>query len=118
MITRNKLIISFILIIALTIIFYFTFMFGKTADLRQKEHTINVITQPIKIALMPQKLFAYGQVVTPNSIIIRSEIDGGIEKINFHYGEKVQKGDLLFVIKANDIQSQIEKFKSSLEFAK
>ena len=52
-----------------------------------------------------------GAVLANESVAIRSEISGKIEKIYFEEGNRVKKGDLLLTINDDEILAQLERLK-------
>jgi multidrug efflux system membrane fusion protein len=66
-----------------------------------------------------------GRIEAVNSVDVRARASGYLDKINFKAGEKVQKGDLLFVIdprpfkaKLNYAVAELEKAKTQQDLAK
>ncbi len=52
-----------------------------------------------------------GAILANESVALRSEISGKIEKINFQEGQRVKKGDLLLKINDDEILAQLERLK-------
>ncbi|CAL1241296.1 efflux RND transporter periplasmic adaptor subunit [Candidatus Methylocalor cossyra] len=52
------------------------------------------------------------------SVDVRARVDGYLEKVNFKAGDKVKKGDLLFVIDPRPFRAQLSFAEASLEQAK
>lgn len=52
-----------------------------------------------------------GAILANESIALRSEISGKIEKIYFKEGQKVKKGDLILSINDDEIVAQVERLK-------
>jgi len=52
-----------------------------------------------------------GAILANESISLRSEISGKIEKIYFKEGQKVKKGDLILTINDDEILAQVERLK-------
>lgn len=66
-----------------------------------------------------------GRIQAVESVDVRARVDGYLEKVNFKPGERVNKGDLLFLIdprpfKAllNHAQAELDQAKARLELAK
>ena len=58
-----------------------------------------------------------GTLQANESVNIKSEIDGLIEKINFQEGQHVHKGDVLFQVEKNKLQAAYEKAEANLKLA-
>lgn len=59
-----------------------------------------------------------GRIEAINSVEVRSRVTGYLEKINFFAGQRVKKGDLLFVIDPKPFQAQLNLAQAELERAK
>jgi multidrug efflux system membrane fusion protein len=66
-----------------------------------------------------------GHIEAVNSVEVRARVSGYLEKVNFKAGDKVSKGDLLFVIdpkpfiaQLNYAEAELERAKSKHELAK
>lgn len=72
-------------------------------------HTVAVERQPI-----PIHLDAVGAVEADQSVAIRSEVSGVLQKINFREGDLVKAGQLLFQIDPSAPQAEVEKARANL----
>ncbi|NJN26433.1 MAG: efflux RND transporter periplasmic adaptor subunit [Cyclobacteriaceae bacterium] len=52
-----------------------------------------------------------GAMLANESVAIRSEISGKIEKIYFREGQRIRKGELLYVVNDDEIKAQLERLK-------
>ncbi|TRW95127.1 efflux RND transporter periplasmic adaptor subunit [Candidatus Methylobacter oryzae] len=59
-----------------------------------------------------------GRVEAVNSVDIRARVSGYLEKVNFKAGDKVHKGDLLFLIDPKPFAAQLSYAEAELERAK
>lgn len=59
-----------------------------------------------------------GRIEAINAVDIRARVGGYLEKVNFHAGDKVKKGDLLFLIDPKPLQAQLNFANAELERAK
>jgi len=59
-----------------------------------------------------------GRVEAINAVDIRARVGGHLEKVNFTAGEKVNKGDLLFLIDPKPFKAQLNYAAAELERAK
>ena len=80
--------------------------------------------QPLHREVMTWDEFP-GRIEAMESVDVRARVDGYLDKVNFKAGERVKKGDLLFMIdprpfKAllNHAQAELEQAKARLELAK
>lgn len=59
-----------------------------------------------------------GRIEAVNSVDIRARVSGYLEKVNFKAGDKVNKGDLLFLVDPKPFIAQLNYAKAELERAK
>lgn len=59
-----------------------------------------------------------GRIAAVNSVDIRARVGGYLEKVNFKAGDKVKKGDVLFLIDAKPYQAQLNYAAAELARAK
>jgi RND family efflux transporter MFP subunit len=59
-----------------------------------------------------------GRIEAVNSVDVRARVSGYLEKVNFKAGDKVHKGDLLFVIDPKPFTAQLNYAEAELERAK
>ena len=59
-----------------------------------------------------------GRVEAVESVDVRARVSGYLDKVNFKAGEKVKKGDLLFVIDPRPFKAQLDYAKAELERVK
>lgn len=71
--------------------------------------TVSVETRPLPILLD-----AVGTVEADQSVAIRSEVNGVLQRINFREGDLVKAGQLLFQIDASAPQAEVEKARANL----
>jgi len=71
--------------------------------------TVPVVAGTVNSGDVPIYLQGVGTVIAYNTVIIRSQIQGQITKINFTEGQAVKTGDLLAVIDPRPYQAQLEQ---------
>ena len=71
--------------------------------------TVPVVAGTVTSADVPIYLQGVGTVIAYNTVIIRSQIQGQITKINFTEGQAVKTGDLLAVIDPRPYQAQLDQ---------
>src|SRR5437899_6954307 len=71
--------------------------------------TVPVVAGTVSSDDVPIYLQGVGTVIAYNTVIIRSQIQGQITKINFTEGQAVKTGDLLAVIDPRPYQAQLEQ---------
>ena len=71
--------------------------------------TVPVVAGTVTSADVPIYLLGVGTVIAYNTVIIRSQIQGQITKINFTEGQAVKTGDLLAVIDPRPYQAQLDQ---------
>jgi RND family efflux transporter MFP subunit len=83
-----------------------------------KKNIVKVEINILKLVKIGKKILTYGNIIAPKSVILKAQSDGVIEAINFKGGQRVHKGDLLFIIKSNDVSTPLNTLKASLAIAK
>ncbi|EMR01594.1 efflux RND transporter periplasmic adaptor subunit [Cesiribacter andamanensis] len=88
----------------------------QEAQPRQQAATQNAANRPIPVevaVVQPQEftntLRVTGSVMANEMLELKSEVPGILESINFKEGQDVRKGQLLFTIRNNDLQAQLQK---------
>jgi multidrug efflux system membrane fusion protein len=71
--------------------------------------TAPVVAGTVSSSDVPIYLQGVGTVIAYNTVIVRSQIQGQITKINFTEGQAVKTGDLLAVIDPRPYQAQLEQ---------
>jgi membrane fusion protein, multidrug efflux system len=111
-------------IFSLVLLFYitgFSISIAK-ADTKSKNKVNDNLTlvtvEPLKYHILPQTITGYGNVISPQSVALRSQINGSIQAIKFKYGQKVKSGDILFVIKNTAISEQLKGLAADLKYKK
>jgi len=64
---------------------------------------------------MPIQVGAIGTVQPIATVIIKSRIDGKIDKVHFEEGQEVKEGDLLFTLDNRAFQAQLAQAEATLE---
>ncbi|QIX62581.1 efflux RND transporter periplasmic adaptor subunit [Hymenobacter sp. BT18] len=63
----------------------------------------------VKATSLADEVAATGSILAEESVVIKSEISGKITSLNIREGQPVSKGQLLFSINADEIQSNLRK---------
>src|SRR6266436_6679908 len=71
--------------------------------------TVPVVADTVTSSDVPIYLQGVGTVIAYNTVIVRSQIQGQITKINFTEGQTVKTGDLLAVIDPRPYQAQLDQ---------
>src|SRR5229473_100265 len=71
--------------------------------------TVPVVAGTVTSGEVPIYLQGVGTVIAYNTVIIRSQIQGQITKINFTEGQTVKTGDLLALIDPRPYQAQLDQ---------
>lgn len=77
-----------------------------------------VIVTPVVRQTVPLYADYVGQTSAVNTVEIRSQVEGFLEKIDFVEGSVVEKGQLLFVIDPREYQAAVNKARAALDQAK
>src|SRR5690242_6870455 len=59
---------------------------------------VPVTTDPVRIGAVPVEILANGIVASESVVTIRTRVDGQIEKVLVTEGQKVRKGQPLFIL--------------------
>jgi membrane fusion protein (multidrug efflux system) len=111
----------FIFIIAIVLILAAAFCLYKHKSSVQKPQrppTPPVTLVALKKHPIPLIVSTYGYTLSPHSVTVRATAGGTIQSIHFQSGQKVKKGQLLFVIQASDVTQQLNYLKPQLIEAK
>ena len=84
---------------------------GPQASPQQKSSVLPVEAKIIIPQLIENAIKITGAILANESVAIRSEISGKIERIYFQEGQRVKKGDLLLNINDDEIFAQLERLK-------
>lgn len=97
----------------------------KTDKTRHADAPIAVKVAPVALQNIPVRIKAVGTVMPFQTVAVRSRIDSQILEVEFHDGDTVKTGDVLFVLddrtlKAQRVQTQasLERDKAQLDNAK
>src|SRR5262249_57566517 len=71
--------------------------------------TAPVVAGTVNSSGVPIYLQGVGTVIAYNTVIVRSQIQGQITKINFTEGQTVKTGDLLAVVDPRPYQAQLDQ---------
>ncbi len=86
-------------------------------DTTKEEVLLLVTSTLVEKKNFSHKIELQGQVETDQDVLINSEAAGVIKNIHVKEGQKVSKGQVLFTIDSEILQSNIEELKASLEMA-
>lgn len=79
--------------------------------------TVNVVGFKSQPTDLSDKISVIGSLESNESVEIRSEIGGTVERINFEEGQRVKAGDLLFQIDREKLQASFEQASANLKLA-
>ncbi len=84
---------------------------GSAAGQRQSGGPAPIVVSvtPAKRSDFPIVLESLGQVQAYNTVLVRARVDGQIDKIAFHEGQMVKKGDLLAQIDPRPFQATLDQ---------
>ncbi|HEY4072348.1 MAG TPA: efflux RND transporter periplasmic adaptor subunit [Herbaspirillum sp.] len=86
------------------------YSFGKrTGDGKGGKQTPLVTVAVSQSRDLPVKFSAQGHLVTLNQVDIRPQITGTIRSVDFHEGDQIKAGQLLFTLDATDAGAQLHK---------
>jgi RND family efflux transporter MFP subunit len=123
MVFSKKILTGFIIVAVLGVVVYFFFFRAKSEEPLEKVsedsagETRKVEDAPLPVRVVPAKrgelvikLKSIGEAVTKRNIIMKTEVDGSIKKLNVWESRHVRKGDIL-------VELDDEKYQLSLKRA-
>ncbi len=81
------------------------------------EGPVPVTVTEVKSGNFPAVLEATGQTVAFNTVQVYARVNGYLQKRVYTEGQKVNKGDVLFLIDPSDLQNSLESAKAAYELA-
>ncbi|WP_051331756.1 efflux RND transporter periplasmic adaptor subunit [Methylocaldum szegediense] len=75
------------------------------------------VAQPLQKEVLEWDEYT-GRIEAMETVEVRARIDGYLDKVNFKAGDKVKKGDLLFVIDPRPYQAELKRAEGELERAR
>lgn len=89
---------------------------GKAAEPKGRPQPAQSVAAGVADARsMPIQVSAIGTVQPIATVIIKSRIDGQIDKVHFDEGQDVKEGDLLFTLDNRGLQAQLAQAEATLE---
>jgi len=110
-----RTLVSFSLILGLTACGKKETSFSNTSQAGPPPTAVKIHTVTTKP--LTQVINLTGTLAANERVEIHSEISGPIQQIAFQEGQSVKIGDLLFVIKRDDLQAELDRAKTNLEIA-
>ncbi len=109
--TGKIIVVAVIALLALTFIFYPKFKKEDKEVIptssRSTKLTVNALV--VKDEVLNNDLRVTGSLIPNESVVLKSEVSGRVERINFSEGEKVRKGQLLVQLNDDEVRAEIEK---------
>ncbi|CAN5422905.1 efflux RND transporter periplasmic adaptor subunit [soil metagenome] len=90
---------------------------GNKAKSNMPKPAVNIDGFIVRSASLDNRLFISGSILANESVEIRSEISGKVDRILLKEGEPVSKGQLLVKLVDTDLQAQLHKTNASLKLA-
>src|SRR5689334_16228770 len=78
----------------------------------QQQITVPVITTTATVQKIPIFATGIGTVTPLYSVLVRTRVDGQLERVGFVEGQSVKAGDLLAQIDARPFQAQLAQFEA------
>lgn len=78
---------------------------------------VNVVAVEVKVQRIENRISLVGSLSADESVEIKNEMAGIIEKIEFKEGQKIKKGDRLLLINAEKLNAALSQTKVSLKLA-
>ena len=79
--------------------------------------TVNVVGFKSERINLSDRISVIGSLESNESVEIRSEIGGTVERINYEEGQRVKAGDLLFQIDKDKLQASYDQARANLKLA-
>lgn len=106
-----------LVLIIIVILSYILKSHKKTPD--AVKHDIQTVSvTPLTYHVIPQIVTGYGATYSPDSVSLKSPISAMIDKIKFKPGDKITKGEVLFLLKNTVLDNSQEVLKAKLYKAK
>lgn len=86
----------------------------STSDKNKGERPTPVFTAKVTREDMPVWIEALGRITPRQQVVLRSRIDGELQKLHFNEGQLVKKGQLLAEIDPRALQTQLAQQKAQL----
>lgn len=110
---RNKKVVALII---LFLVIVAAWHWGKKYyQAKSGKPDVLVQVQPVKVAVVAEKINAVGTLRAPQDVNVSPEIDGYVTKIAFTDGQIVKKGDLLFQL--DDTKEQANLLSAQADYA-
>lgn len=94
-----------------------TDQFAKPVGGGGKKGPVNVTAIKVSTQQVNRDLQVSGTILPFETVDIKAEVSGLVEKIHFSEGQRVEKGQLLISLRADDLKAQIQKVKHNLKLA-
>lgn len=119
---NSRFVLVFILLLIISVAGYWLWQkqaqqdntLSAVIDTKPKTRSTPVVVTTIKQETLPIWVSALGTVTPRQQVIIRSRIDGELQRITFEEGQMVQQGQLLAVIDPRQLQTQLAQQKAQL----
>src|ERR1700760_1497888 len=85
---------------------------AAAADARKSRPAVQVSIAPVEKADFPVYLTGLGTVQGFNTVLVRTRVDGQIDKVAFKEGQMVNQGDLLVEIDPRPFQASLDQAKA------
>jgi HlyD family secretion protein len=106
---RNIIIVSTVLAVAVALA-----VGGRTLQARRGSGPKSVRVTVSKVGDLTTTVSATGAVKSSESVDVRSEISGIVEEVRVREGDRVERGEVLVVLKDDDLQSKIKGSRTAL----
>jgi membrane fusion protein (multidrug efflux system) len=113
----KRYLVIVVAIIILAVAGYYLWNMKKGAGGPQQGGGLPVVTYKVEPKPLSEDIFAVGTLQANESITVKTEISGKIERIEFTEGQLVQKGDLLLEIDSREYEQELERTKAVYELA-
>jgi len=84
------------------------------APVNPQQMTVPVVVRKVLQKDMPVQIKAVGSVEALSSVMVKPQISGLLEKVQFQEGQTVKKGELLFTIDPRPFQAELAKAEANL----
>jgi len=91
---------------------------GQSESEHKSFHMVPTVeSQVIQPGLLRDTVEFGGQLVSEKSVMLKSEVDGILESIEFEEGQHVKKGDVLFELRSGEQVAQLQAAEANLALA-
>src|SRR5215469_18049308 len=87
---------------------------GSPSAMAQRRMAVPVLVAKVERATMPQMLHGIGTVEAYSTVGVKAQVGGELIGVDFHEGQEVKKGQLLFLIDPRPFEAALAQARANL----